>query len=300
MSSISKYSFSLISLGLMFCLTACTKAEMDDDFSKGDAPPVAGGYLNSVEISPENLLVYLPFDGNYDDSKGTLTNPAPSGITSFGAGRKGQAYQGSDSGFVSYNSGAVASLTSFTVSFWLNTQKHEGGAQGVFALTKDDSSFWSNLFAIIEGNNSSSNRMQLKFHFEKNVTPPIPNVENWVDPAAEIRPDDMYGGWRHVCYTYDEATSILTWYVNGQKLDLPVDITERKSGNGAEALGALAFKDASKFVIGGFQNHLGAPYNGLEPWMLNYTGMLDEFRIYKKAITGEEANALYQLERQGR
>lgn len=300
MHSISKYLFLLIPAGLILFLHACTKPEMDDDFSKGDAPAVAGGYLNSSEISAENLLVYLPFDGTYDDSKGALTNPAANGITSFAAGRKGQAYQGSDSGFVSYNSGAVANLTSFTVSFWLNTQKHEGGAQGVFALTKDDGSFWSNLFAIIEGNGSSSNRMQLKFHFEKNVTPPIPNVENWVDPEAEKRPDDMYGAWRHVCYTYDEATSLLTWYVNGQKVDLPSDITERKSGNGTEGLGALAFKDASKFVIGGFQNHLGAPYNGLEPWMLNYTGMLDEFRIYKTAITSDEASALYQLERQGR
>ncbi|HLL44924.1 MAG TPA: LamG domain-containing protein [Segetibacter sp.] len=300
MSSISKYSFLLLSIGLMVGLNACTKAEMDDDFSKGDAPPV-GSYTNSSEISPENLIVHLAFEDNYNDSKNTLSEATAHGTTSFVAGKKGKAYQGSTTGFVSYsNPGAVATLTSFTVSFWLNTQKHEEGAQGVFALTKEDSSFWSNFFAIIEGNNTSSNRMLLKFHFEKNVIPPIPNMENWVDPPAELRPDDMYGAWRHVCYTYDEATSILTWYVNGQKLDLPADITERKSGNGTEGLGPLAFKDAKKFVIGGFQNHLGAPYNGLEPWMLNYTGMLDEFKIYNKAITSQEANALYQLERQGR
>ena len=48
------------------------------------------------------------------------------------------------------------------------------------------------------------------------------------------------------------------------------------------------------------QNHLGAPFNTPEPWMLNYTGKLDEFRIYNKALSEIEINALVTLERQGR
>jgi hypothetical protein len=150
---------------------------------------------------------------------------------------------------------------------------------------------------LIEGNTSSSNKMQVKVHFEKTTAP---FVEHWIDPPGDFRPDNMYGGWRHVAYTYDETTSKFTWYFSGQKLDLPADVTDRKSGTGTNPLGALAFKNATKFVIGGFQNHLGAPFNALETWMLNYTGMLDEFRIYKKAITAQEINAIYQLERQGR
>ncbi len=45
---------------------------------------------------------------------------------------------------------------------------------------------------------------------------------------------------------------------------------------------------------------LGSPYNSPEPWMLNYTGKLDEFRIYNKALSAQEISALYILERQNR
>jgi len=34
--------------------------------------------------------------------------------------------------------------------------------------------------------------------------------------------------------------------------------------------------------------------------MLNYTGKLDEFRIYNSALTAQEISALQILERQGR
>ena len=302
---------------MMVLLTAlsCTKVQNDDDYKLGDPPPI-GDFTNSDDIESSNLIVHLTFDGTTDDAKGTLTGGQTHGSTSFVAGRKGEAYQGSTDGFISYaNPGAVANLTSFTVAFWLNTQKHDGGAQGVFALSKADGSFWGNFFSLIEGNTSTSNKMQIKLHFEKNTTPPVANPEQWIDPPAAFRPDDMYGAWRHVVYTYDEATSKLQMYVNGSKFNLPddpnvrgdnFDVVDRissgsfRDGTQGAPLGAVAFKDASAFVIGGYPNHLGAPYNALDIWMLNYTGMLDEFRIYNKAISSQEANALYQLERQGR
>lgn len=285
-------------LTLTVVYVSCTKPELDDDFPIGDAPPI-GSWKNSSEISPENLVAYFPFDGNVNDSKGGITGGALNGSGSFTTGKKGQAYQGTNNAFISYSTaGPLASLTSFTVSFWINTQKHDGGAQGIFGVAKQDGSFWGNFFAIIEGNTSTSNRMQLKLHFEKNVTPAVANIEHWIDPPDAKRPDNMYGGWKQVTYTYDEATSTASMYANGQKVDLGTD-ADRKSG-GTTPLGALAFKNATRFVIGGYQNHLGSPFNSLETWMLNYTGKLDELRFYKKALTSQEVIALYQLERQGR
>lgn len=285
----------LFAMGVV--LTNCTKAKMDDNVTKGDPPPVAGGFVNSNEIAPSDLVAYFPFEGNGNDAKGGVTGAVQTN-GSYVPGKKGLAYQGGTNAFIAYaNPGPLATLTSFTVSFWINTQKHDGGAQGVFALAKQDGSFWANFFVIIEGNTSSSNKMQSKLHFEKNVTPSIPNSEHWIDPAA--RPDDMYGNWRQIVYTYDAATSKVAYYANGNPVDLGADAI-RKSGNGAELLGPLAFKAATKFIIGGYQNHLGAPFGGLEPWMLTYTGKLDEMRFWKRALKSEEVTALYQLERQGR
>ncbi len=287
----------LLAAGVIF--SGCTKPKTDDDFPKGDPPPI-GAYTNSSEIASADLVAYFPFNGNVNDEKNGVTGGTLRGNGSFTTGLKGQAYQGGSTAFIGYtNSGPIATLSSFTTSFWINTAKHDGGAQGIFALPRQDGSFWSNFFVILEGNNSSSNRMQLKLHFEKHVTPSVPNSEHWIDPPSGVRPDNMYGAWRQVTYTYNAATSQVGFYANGQPIDLGADAI-RKSGVGNELLGALSFKDASKFVIGGFQNHLGAPFNGLEPWMLSYTGKLDEMRFYKRALTSQEVLALYQLERQGR
>ncbi|HZH95934.1 MAG TPA: LamG domain-containing protein [Flavisolibacter sp.] len=294
----------LLALSALF--TRCTKADKGDDFLKGDAPPVAGGFVNSSEIATANLVAHFPFDGSVTDAKGAVTGGVMNNGGSFTAGRKGQAYTPTitdpvanrTNTFISYsNPGPIAGLTSFTVAMWINTSKHDGGAQGVFSLAKQDGSFWGNFFMMIEGNNSSSNRMFMKLHFEKNNAP---FVEHWIEPANDFRPDDMYNGWRHVAWTYDAATSKVGWYINGQKATLPPNAEDRKADNTGTPLGALNFKDATRFVIGGFPNQLGAPFNSPEPWMLPYTGKLDEFRVYNKALNPTEINALSVLERQGR
>jgi hypothetical protein len=62
----------------------------------------------------------------------------------------------------------------------------------------------------------------------------------------------------------------------------------------------LANSNVSKFIIGGYQQHLGAPWGAPDGWMLNYTGLMDEFRIYNAALTDNEVVALYKLEKDNR
>jgi hypothetical protein len=287
---------ALLLLGAVF--TQCTKPNKSDDFPKGDPPPVAGGYVNSSEIAPQNLVAHFPFEGSPADVKGGVSGGTANGPVSWVPGRKGQAYKGAPNAFLSYsNPGPIATLTSFTISMWINTQKHDGGAQGVFMLAKQDGSFWGNFFLMIEGNNSPSNRMFMKLHFEKNNAP---FIEHWIEPSGDFRPDDMYGGWRHVTWTYDAATSKVGFFVNGEKRALPPNAEDRKADATGTPLGALNVKNPTRFVIGAFQNQLGAPFNSPEPWMLPYTGALDEFRVYNKALSAQEISALAVLERQGR
>lgn len=279
--------------------TGCTKADYDDDFTKGDAPPVAGGFTNSSEVAPANLVAHFPFDGNINDVKNAVTGGVASGTTSFATGVKGQAYQGSSTGFIGYSTpGPIATLTSFTVSLWINTSRHDGGAQGLFGLAKQDGSFWGNFFLMIEGQNpANAEDMFMKLHFEKNNAV---FVEHWLEPNGAFRAKDMYNAWRHIAWTYDAATSKVSWFINGQKKALPPGAEDRKADGSGTPLGDLNFKAATKFVIGGFMGHLGAPFNTPEPWMLNYTGMMDEFRVYNKALSEVEISAIQVLERQGR
>jgi len=48
------------------------------------------------------------------------------------------------------------------------------------------------------------------------------------------------------------------------------------------------------------QQHLGAPWGAADGWMLNYTGLMDEFRIYNAALTDNEVISLYKLEKDNR
>jgi hypothetical protein len=149
----------------------CTKADYGDDFIAGDAPPVAGGFKNSSEVAPSNLVAHFSFEDNVNDVKNNVTGGVASGATSFVAGLKGKAYKGSTTGFIAYSTpGPVATLTSFTVTMWVNTTRHDGGAQGVFMLAKQDGSFWGNFFMTIEGQNpATAEDMFMKLHFEKTM-----------------------------------------------------------------------------------------------------------------------------------
>src|SRR5690606_12815836 len=179
---------------------------------------------------------------------------------SYVEGIKGKAYKGSTTGQIQYsNAGKLAEMTSFTVAFWMNTEKHSGGGQSVFMMP-NTSDFWGNLFAIIEGNdNPDDNSMLFKFNF----------AGNWVEFSGNNGLDrlpDMYGKWHHLAFSYDENTSKFAAYLDGEKMNLPANISDRKKDDAP--LGKLSFKDASQFVIGAYQQHIGIQGDP-QDWMLH-------------------------------
>ena len=78
---LSRYKSSLAAVVAVFASTvffvACTKAELDDEFTAGEPPPVAGGFKNSSEIATANLVAHFPFEGTVDDAKGVVTGGKP-------------------------------------------------------------------------------------------------------------------------------------------------------------------------------------------------------------------------------
>ena len=228
------------------------------------------------------LQFYAPFEDSPDDSAqyqaGTATD------VTYVNGINGKAYQGAANAQIQYPSAVrMAQMTSFTVSFWMNTEKHDGGAQAIFMLPNTED-FWGNLFAMIEGNNNpDDDTMLLKFHF----------AGNWVEFTGNNGLDrlpGMYGQWRHLAFTYDENTSKFAVYLDGEALPLPAAVTDRVK-DGAP-LGPLAFSNVSRFVIGGFQQHIGIR-TPADAWMLHYTGMLDQFRVHTRALSAAEINELF-------
>lgn len=227
------------------------------------------------------LQLYLAFEESPVDSihfdEGTASN------VSYTEGVDGMAYQGAENAQIQFASaGKLAEMKSFTVAFWMKTEKHEGGAQSIFMMPNTED-FWGNLFIIIEGNgNPDDNSMQLKLKYGP-----------WVDFNGNNgmeRLPDMYGNWRHLAFTYDGEASVFAAYLDGAPVSLS-EAVAHPMANGAP-LGPLAFQNVSKFVVGAFQQHIGIQ-NAPDPWMLRYTGLLDQFRVYTKALTAEEVNALF-------
>lgn len=229
------------------------------------------------------LQLFLSFEDSAIDSihnaKGIATG------VSYAQGISGKALKGSTTAKVQFaNAGKLASMTSFTVAFWMNTEKHASGGQAIYTMPRT-SDFWGNLFAIVESNTSTTdNTMFFKFHY----------AGIWVEFNGNNglnRLPDMYGKWRHLAFSYDETTSKFSAYLDGEKLNLPAAVTDRKNAQG-DPLGKLNFIDASQLVIGGYQQHIGISGDA-QDWMAHYTGLLDQFRVYTVPLTDAEISALY-------
>ncbi|EJL69155.1 LamG domain-containing protein [Chryseobacterium populi] len=294
------------SIGAAF-LFGLMNLSCEDSIDK-DNPPIPyasiGGYQNSDEVATDNLISKISFDeGSITDAKNGVINGFVSATgTSFDVGFKGKAYKGSTTGFITYNdvSDKIKNVKSFTQAMWIKTSVHTGGAQCLFMLPKT-TDFWGNIFVLIEG--STDGKMLVKFHIQKDVTPSIPWAGQFIETGGSNKLENMYGNWKHMVWTYDATSSMFSLYIDGTKIQLPDSITKRFTNDptqGGVALGPLSNSNVSKFVIGGYQQHLGTPWGAPDGWMLTYTGMMDEFRMYDKALSAGEIDALYKLEKDGR
>ncbi|MEL1254569.1 LamG-like jellyroll fold domain-containing protein [Flavobacterium sp. DGU38] len=294
-----------ISILLVSFATSAVFVSCEDSIDKENKPipyePI-GGYENSDEVAAAHLVSKFSFDGTIDDSKNGITGGTGTNV-SYDAGIKGSAYKGSTSSFIAYDNVAssVVNLKSITVSMWIKTDQHTGGAQSLFMLPKK-TDFWGNIFSLIESG-SSNTSMFLKNHIQRDVTPSIDWSGQFVEHNGDNILKNMYGSWKQIVWSYNGTSSTYSIYVDGQKIVLPVSISKRYASDptkGGGPFGELASSEVSKFIIGGYQQHLGAPWGAPDGWMLNYTGLMDEFRIYDVALTDNEVSALYKLEKDKR
>jgi hypothetical protein len=85
--------------------------------------------------------------------------------------------------------------------------------------------------------------------------------------------------------TYEAASSTFTYYINGS--------IAKTATAGWE--GPITFANSGKFVFGNgftFKTTPTLASHGAEPWASYLTGSMDEIRIYNKALSGDDVNAL--------
>jgi hypothetical protein len=281
MKNSNKTFFAVV---LLVTISACTKADYGDDFKTAPPPPI-GSYNNSDEVAAEHLAAKWTFDNSLTETIHNLNGTATG--TSFVTGIKGDALQGSPSGYVVYeNAGPqLPGLTSFTVSFWMKTDQFADGATQLFQL-ENTGDFWSNMTVYFEATTENKVRYRMQFHSEGATW------NNAFIEAALPNASNFLGKWTHVTSTYDASTSKYRVYLNSSK----VHEEEPKAGPDGPGLGPLAFINPGRLIFGTWKQKIGAPG---DTWMQNYKGAVDEFRIYNKALTDIEISALYRFEKQG-
>lgn len=295
--------------------------------SNNSKPPVPvgptnpGGYDSSEQIQTSALLDYWPFNGNLNDTKGSLM--ATNDGATFGSGMLTgtQAFQGSSTGYavISNAGSSLPAMQSFTVSVWINTpQIAKGGNEEAFFQLVDSTAWQSNIhLGVIPS--SSADTIKLGF-----------KMQNWPGDTAvpyqtyymDAYLDTAVSKWTHVVVTYDGASSIVNVYENGTVIPVEGPYTSypgfvglecfqsdpggpagqpNNNPNSAKPWGNLTFKYATGIVFGAWSVNTVPPLsdNGAETWAGNYLGEMEHLRVYNVALSPSDVKSLYILEAAG-
>jgi hypothetical protein len=269
----NKIHLCFLSILLILVAGGCSKKDRPSlgDFAKDSDPhfPLYPG-------GP--LKFFAAFDG-------TTTDPLMNAVDSIRAnfpsanplaaatGITGKGIQGNGTKAINYTSANdFKTATSCTISMWLNNAVN-ANTELLFSLVDKDYWHASSAFLLLE--HATPTKCQLKFAL----------MDHWVEYIDNFNKPLFNGQWHHLAFTYDETTSLLKVYFDGQEVPTP-----GTSGN--LGLGKLNLKNASNLIVGGWNKHAGidGPTDG---WISGFTGKMDQFRLYGKALTASEILALY-------
>jgi hypothetical protein len=280
MKSIKRNIFrgALPFLASALLLSSCFKKFDSDDYKPEFQ---IGGFSSVSEIAPTNLIAYWAFDGGLVDS---ISNTSGTSIeTSFANGFKAQALQGKMNGYVLTDpSNAVKALTSFTLSYWINTPPPSTGIITPISISRTDG-FWGNLEMFFE-NNSSNSDATIKTHLYNGTSDKEFAVSKIVN---------AFDKWVSITVTYDGASSTYKLYVNGAVVGT---VTSAGFGNFKVTNPGKIVFGASQFMTTPSQTSS----TGSQSWASFLTGQLDEVRLYNKVLAPEEVNALVVLQGKGK
>jgi hypothetical protein len=253
--------------------------------------PELGDYIRDANPPGGPLKFYTAFDGTSNDP---LRNAVDSIKANFAVsnpftsvtGIKGQAVKGvatKDKAIKYTSANDFATSTSITVAYWMkHSPQTDGEPEFHFSLPSKD--FWheSAMFLLVEkggpnNDNSTASQMACTFALQ----------DRWVEFRGVNRlPNALDGNWHHIAFVYDQTTSKVTAYVDGAAV--PYTGTGNNIG-----LGPLNFKNISNFVVGGWNKHVQGVNGPTDGWIHSYSGSMDQFRLYGKALSASEVQALY-------
>jgi hypothetical protein len=260
----------ILALVVLLALASCQKLSR----------PALGDYPKDANPPGGPLKFYAAYDGSTSDPlmnavDSIRANFASSNPLASVTGISGKAIQGDGTKAVKYTSANdFKGATSCTIAMWINNAVNSN-TELLFSLASKD--YWHESAAFLLLEHATPTKCQLKFALQ----------DHWVEYIDNFNKPLFDGNWHHLAFTYDETGSTIKVYFDGAEVPLP----SGAAGNFA-GLGKLKLTNATNLVVGGWNKHAGisGPTDG---WINGFTGKMDQFRLYGKALSASEVQALY-------
>ncbi len=254
---------------LCMVLLACQKI---------NRPPL-GDYTKDANPPGGPLKFYAAFDGTSSDKlmnavdSVRATFPSDNPFTSV-AGITGKGIQANGTKAIKYPSANdFNGVTSCTISLWVNNVVNPN-TELYFSLVSKD--YWHESAAFLLVENAAVDKCTFKFALQ----------DHWVEFTGQSFTKPLLNGqWHHLAFVYDETTSVLKVYFDGTEVPTP-------GNSGNFGIGKLNIKNATNLVVGGWNKHAGLS-GPTDSWISGFTGKMDQFRLYGKALSASEILALY-------
>ncbi len=291
----------LSAICLLASTFSCTKAKYDDDYQKGDVPPI-GQYKNSSDVAASNLLAHWTFDSTMNEAI-SGTGPTTAINNSWVQGVKGPALH-FDAGYALYPVIAgldVAQLGSVSVSLWINVDNNGSQASEFFALTQAPAvqSDWGAVINVYaETGHPVSSDDTLALHsavgsYASGSRVGGDNINDYGTAGTDFQILHGTNQWVHYVMVYDGTAQTLDLYANSI-------LVSNNNFRLRTGVGELVAPIPVQALIGGWPNvTTGFPLSGAQSWQALLTGSMDELRVYNKALSQTEIHALYFFEKLG-
>lgn len=269
-----KLTFILLPLAVIVLSTSCQKMKR----------PGLGEYPADANPPGGPLKFYAAFDGTSSDPSRNavdstranfpLDNPFASAD-----GVSGKAVQGTGSNAIKYaTANDFIGATSCAISMWVNNTVNPN-TELYFSLVDPDYWHASSAFLLVE--HAAIDKCTFKFAL----------MDHWVEYTNQSFTKPLFDGqWHHLVFSYDETTSKLSIYFDGT--EVPTPGTSGTFTSGGSPLGALNLKHGTNLVVGGWNKQAGVS-GPTDDWIKGFSGKMDQFRLYGKALSATEVQALY-------
>ncbi len=272
-----------IFLAVAVSFAACSKEDDDVDPENGDNGNGNGEVPTSADtVAVDNRVAFFRFNGNEDDEDGNTTIGANVQYTFDRHGRENSAYKGTATSSIMITDPDELRVSSITVSMWLRAQQMAGGTNFILSFI-DPEMDWNAGYAIWQEGSGRGDTLRYKAVTRHHDS----DIFAWTDTDHGVLRDVLFPSsrWYHFVYAYNGENSVREMYINGQQISRDTLIA------GDTPMGPVTVPESASIL------YIGRNPNTAHEWIGNYTGDLDDLRIFNVALTEEQVGRIYEAEK---